>query len=211
MRSLWTIGLLLGASLVAGCDRSDAGAGSDIATPPAPATAPAGMTKYIYQAADGGPHILLPDELRGAWRGGNGISTSDDYARAGKVTGSFGLIPVGSGQGLVLAGSPGMAAIATRSDGRGADVIVLESWTSDNLDALIDESLAALPTGKLTDTKKTLTITASGATLIFAGDRPGNTAYGEERIKLEPGPYALHEGRHKSNMGELVLCRLVKQ
>jgi hypothetical protein len=167
------------------------------------------MTKYQYQSADGGPHIVLPDALRGAWAGG-AFTGSGDYARACAVTGRFGLIPVGSANALVLAGSPGMVAFAPAADGGAADVIILEEWANTNLDGLIDRALAATPTKAMTDTGKTWQVSGGGLTMIFAGDKPGDTAYGEERTPVPDGTYRLFEGLHKPKpLESVVICRLV--
>lgn len=174
-------------------------------------TAAAGMTKYNYQCADGGPHIVLPDALRGAWSGGI-LPTGGDYGRACAVTGDFGLIPVGEGQGLVLAGSPAMVALARSPDGNGADVFILQSWADMNLDGLVDRSLAAIPTEKMTPTGQTWQVDGGGLTAIFAADSPGDTAYGELRLSLPAGRYTLLKGHYNPKPNEeVVICRMVTQ
>lgn len=116
------------------------------------------MTKYNYQCADGGPHIVLPDALRGAW---NGMA---DYGRACAVTGHFDLVSVGNGQGLVLAGSPPMVALTPSPDGNGADIFILEDWADMNLDGLVDRALAAFPTGNMTPTGQVWQVDGNGLT-----------------------------------------------
>jgi hypothetical protein len=168
------------------------------------------MTKYKYQCADGGPHIVLPDELRGKWGGTSGTaSTTDDYGRACAVTGSFGLIKVGNGQGLVLAGSPPMVAMTKNADGSGVDIVVLDAWANDNLDAIVDRALASATKSTLANTGDTLTLTDGGLTLIFAGDRPGDVAYGEERFKIPAGTYQILTCNYKTASEEAHVCRLV--
>jgi hypothetical protein len=45
--------------------------------------------------------------------------------------------------------------------------------------------------------------------LLFAGDAPGNTAYGEHDIPIEPGGYRILEGHSKTaDNEELYVYRL---
>jgi hypothetical protein len=114
------------------------------------------MEKYKYQCWEGGPHIILPESLKKAWKGHamafDPLDPSTDYGRACAVTGDFGLIPVGSGHALVLAQSPPMVAWSPLSSTDTIDVFILKSWFGMDLDSLVD---ATMETAELKDTGET--------------------------------------------------------
>jgi hypothetical protein len=104
-----SIAIIIAVLSVAGCDdRSSSTAQAPPVTPMA-TSAPAGMNKYPYLAADGGPHMLLPAEAASAWKGVSSMAAvtnpKSDYGRAGAATASaqMGVIPVGSTTALVFA------------------------------------------------------------------------------------------------------------
>src|SRR5688500_17892477 len=182
MRLSWFALLVVIAACCGACDDGSTGAA------PVPAATP-GMIKYGYVSAEGGPHLVLPDALRASWGGvtvaGLAGATTDDYARACKINTSFALIPCGQGQALVLGGSPGMTALPTTlpANATSIDVVILEAWEDNDLDALVDRAIATLPTEKMADTGQTWTIDPPGGlTMIFAGDKPDQVVFGEQRL-----------------------------
>src|SRR5688500_13036440 len=90
-----------------GCDDRSSPPGRAPSSHVNQATAPAGMSKYPYLAADGGPHMLLPS-------GASGV----DYSRACAVTANtqMALLPVGSVSAMIFADPP-MTAWGTSADG----------------------------------------------------------------------------------------------
>src|SRR5258708_4314385 len=142
MRLMRSLALILIAVLsVAGCDdRSSSTAQAPPGTP-MPTSAPAGMNKYPYLAADGGPHVLLPAEAASAWTGAPSMlavtNPKSDYGRAGAATANaqMGVIPVSSTNALVFADPP-ITSWGMSADGL-VEVYYLKSWTGMNLDALI--------------------------------------------------------------------------
>jgi len=49
----------------------------------------------------------------------------------------------------------------------------------------------------MTDSGKVMTLAQPGLILLFAGDKPGSTAYGEYAVPLDPGSYEILEGHYK--------------
>ena len=172
------------------------------------------MSEFEYLACDGGPHLVLPKELSGQWKGSGGsvlaaMNPLGDYRRAcAAVTNQhMALIPVGSGQAMVLA-SPPMSGWGRSPEGW-IDIYYLEAWVDTNIDAMVKRAVAATPTSAMSDTGKVITLTKSGLVLLFAGDTPGSSAYGEYAIPIEAGSYCILEGHYKSrNWEELYVYRL---
>ncbi|HZM06800.1 MAG TPA: Imm21 family immunity protein [Candidatus Saccharimonadales bacterium] len=164
------------------------------------------MSDFDYLACDGGPHLVLPKELRRQWAGAGSLlavlSPSSDYGRACAATTNqqMALISVGSGQAMVLANPP-LSAWGHSPEGW-IDIYYLEAWADTNTDALLKRAIASTPTSAMTDTGKVMTLTESGLILLFAGDKPGSTAYGEYPIPIEPGSYRILEGYWKGGTNE---------
>jgi hypothetical protein len=176
----------------------------------------AGMSEFEYLACDGGPHLVLPKELSGQWKGGGSVLTAisplSDYRRAcNAVTNQhMALISVGSGQAMVLAGPP-MSAWGRSPEGW-IDIYYLAGWVDTNVDAMVKRAVAATPTSGMSDTGKVMTLTKPGLILLFAGDKPGSTAYGEFAIPIEAGSYCILEGHYKArNWEEGYIYRLRPQ
>jgi hypothetical protein len=194
-----------------GCDRSS----STGQTPPSKSmatTAPAGMNKYQYLASDGGPHMLLPSEAAGAWRGVSSVlavtDPKSDYGRACAATASVQMasIPVGSTSALVF-GNPPMTAWGMSADGL-VEVYFLQSWTGMNLDALIAKATSALATPSLTNSGTTFQLREPDAFLLFAGDTPNGTAYGVLRVTIPAGKYDVLVGTYSAKGESVTVYRL---
>ncbi len=161
--------------------------------PPVPnRAAPIGsMDRYIYQCWEGGPHIVLPDSLRGDWHGermGNDpLDPSCDYGRACKVERHFGLIDVGRGKALVFTDPP-MVAWDPQSTGDVQDFFVLLAWEQKSLDDLLDRTKAR---ATLKETGQRWLIEGRGAGLLYAGDDAGGSVVGRVDIPLAPGAYRI--------------------
>jgi hypothetical protein len=171
------------------------------------------MERYKYQCWEGGPHLLLPDYLRGAWRGHDtGLRPLDpatDYGRACAVAGEFGLIPVGVGHALVLGQDPPMVAWSPHSPPRVEDIFVLKSWEHTDLDALLDAALgkaAFQETGLIWDVRE------SGGSIYYAGDDPIHPIAGRIAVPLLAGTYKILRSEYTDvTMGSLVVIRLELQ
>jgi Immunity protein 21 len=177
-----------------------------------PTSAPAGMNKYPYLAADGGPHLLLPAEAARAWKGAPSAlavaNPKSDYGRACAATANaqLGVIPVGSTSALVFADPP-MTAWGTSADGM-VEVYYLKTWIGTNLDALIAKATAALPTAALTNSGTVLQFHEPDAFLLFAGDTPSSTAYGVHRVKIPAGKYNVLVGTYTAAGESVSVYRL---
>lgn len=166
------------------------------------------MTDFDYLACDGGPHLVLPKELSGRWKGTGSVwaalGSMSDYGRACAAVADqdMALIPVGGGQAMVLADPP-LSAWGHSPEGW-VDIYYLEAWPDTNIDAVIKRALAAVPTSAMTGSGKVMTLKEAGLVLLFAGDVPGRTAYGEYAIPIEPGSYRILEGHYKLGATEAV-------
>jgi hypothetical protein len=161
------------------------------------ANIPAGMSKYPYLAADGGPHMLLPSGVPGV-----------DYSRACAVTANaqMAVMPVGAASAIIFADPP-MTAWGTSSDGL-VEVYYLKSWTGMNLDGLIAKATAALPTASLTNSGAVFQLAEPDAFLLFAGDTPSSTAYGVHRVTIAAGKYAILVGTYSAQGESVSVYRL---
>jgi hypothetical protein len=191
------IGLLL-LLVVAGCDDLTSAPTSPATRPAAESGgAPAGMSKYPYLAADGGPHALLPSAVPGV-----------DYGSACAATANaqMALLPAGAETVMVFQDPP-MTAWGTSSDGL-IEVYYLDSWSGMNLDALIDRATAALPTASLTDSGKVFRLAQPDAFLLFAGDTPTSFAYAVDRVPLPAGSYHVLVGTYSAPGESVTIYRL---
>jgi hypothetical protein len=197
---------------IVGCDDRSSSTAQAPPSTPMPTSAPAGMNKYPYLAADGGPHMLLPTEAASAWKGAPSMlaltNPKSDYGRAGAATANaqMGVIPVASTSALVFADPP-MTAWGTSADGL-VEVYYLKSWTGVNLDALIAKATAALPTASLTNSGTVLQLHEPDAFLLFAGDTPSSTAYGVHRVKIPAGKYNVLVGTYTGAGESVTVYRL---
>jgi hypothetical protein len=82
------------------------------------------------------------------------------------------------------------------------DIYYLDAWPDTNTDAMVKRVVAATPTSAMTDTSKVMTLREPGLVLLFAGDKPGSTAYGEYAIPIGPGSYRILEGHYKPRTNE---------
>ena len=179
-----------------GCDDgSSASAQAPPTTPMNTTTAPAGMKKYPYLAADGGPHMLLPSGVPGL-----------DYGRACALTSNaqMALMPVGA---VSVFADPPMTAWGTSADGL-VEVYYLKSWTGMNLDALIAKATAALLTASMTDSGQVFRLSEPDAFLLFAGDTPTSTAYGVHRVTIPAGTYKILTGTFLAAGESVTIYRL---
>ncbi|HYE19019.1 MAG TPA: hypothetical protein VEA69_11275 [Tepidisphaeraceae bacterium] len=192
MRPLPVVLLLV----LVGCDDRSSPTGAP-STPMNAATAPAGMNKYPYLAADGGPHMLLPSGAAGV-----------DYSRACALTANaqMALMPIGSVSAMILADPP-MTAWGTSADGW-VEVYYLKSWTGMNLDALVAKASAALPTSSMTDSGQVFRLAQADAFLLFAGDTPTSSAYGVHRVTIPAGTYTILTGTFSAAGESVTIYRL---
>jgi len=200
MHRLLAISCLGATVMLAGCGQQ-----TDSALQPSSPKV-AGMSEFAYLACDGGPHLVLPKELSLKWKGTGSLlgalTLAGDYGRACAATATqkMALIPVGSGQAMVLANPP-LSAWGHSPEGW-IDIYYLEAWADTNTDALLKRAVAATPTSAMNDSGKVMTLSESGLILLFAGDKPGSTAYGECPIPIESGSYRILEGHYKGDTNE---------
>lgn len=190
--------------------------GSDDKQTQANAQKVAGMSEYDYLACDGGPHLVLPKELSPKWKGASSIlsvfNPFGDYKKACDAVSNqqMALISVGGGQAMVLADPP-LSAWGHSPEGW-VDIYYLNNWPDTNTDAVIKRAITTTPTSAMADTGKKMTLKEAGLILLFAGDTPGSTAYGEFPIPLASGTYQILEGHYKpSDTEEVFIYRFRPQ
>ncbi len=206
--------VILGLWLV-GCDNRSSSTAKSQSPSSTTAAAQAGMSKYPYNCADGGPFILLPAEAAGIWTGVTSMQAAlnpkSDYGRACAATANaqLGTIPVGSAKALVF-GEPPMIAWGKSADGL-TEVYLLEMWNTTNLDTLVTKATAALPTASMTNSGIPLRFREADAFLLFAGDTPTSTAYGVHRVSIPPGNYTVLVGTYSMSGESVTVYRLQPQ
>jgi hypothetical protein len=173
-----------------------------------------GMEKYEYQCWEGGPRIVLPQSLEASWKGHemafNPLDPSTDYGRACAISGDFGLISVGEGHALVLAGSPPMVAWSPFSTADEIDIVILKEWSDEDLDALVD---ATVENADLQATNQTWAIKDDTLGLYYAGDAPQEPmAAGKIAIPCSRGSYALWTYTFSDpGLGEVFMIRMIRE
>lgn len=168
-----------------------------------------GLDRYEYFACDGGPHLLLPSALASEWKGVENpddvLDPATDYGRACAASDErIALLPVGDGHALVLPNPP-MTAWAAGPDGS-IELYILESWSTEDLDALIDEARAAAPspsTGALQ-----WKVADGGAVLMFAGDTVEDAVYETVHVPLQAGLYMVEGDARVTELGSATVVRL---
>jgi hypothetical protein len=212
MRGSYLTGVLILVCIVGCKPRASATRAPAPPNVPAAGTAPAGMKKFPYLAADGGPHMLLPAEAAGAWKAisspADVTNPQSDYGRAcaAVTTARMAPIPVGSSSALIF-NDPPMSAWGKSADGL-VEIYNLQSWTSTDLDALLAKATAALPTASMKKSGTTLRLPEPDAFLLYAGDAPGGTAYGVHRVTIPAGNYDVLAGTYSAGGESVEIYRL---
>ena len=132
------------------------------------------------------------------------MNPASDYGRACAAVSSqhMALLAVGKGQAIVLANPP-LSAWGHSPEGW-VDIYYLEAWADTNIDALIKRAVTGTPTSGMSDGGKIIKLNQPGLILLFAGDQPGNTAYGEHAIPIDAGAYRILEGHYQVGQKEEV-------
>jgi hypothetical protein len=172
------------------------------------------MEKYEYLTCDGGPYILMPKAVSAKWKGHkikltNPLEPSTDYGRACAVTGKWGIISVAGSNALVLVNPP-MSACKPNLKEETIEIYVLQAWSSTNLDELLDRAITHTASEDFADTGASLTFDGSGGLLLWAGDKPGGTTYGESIIPTKAARYSVFSAHYKGpGVDEVDIYRLI--
>ena len=169
------------------------------------------VTNPKFFSCDGGPHLLLSNSERNRWgknHPADVLNPGSDYARACNIKPPFGFIDVGKTQALVLGGNPAISGWDLLPNG-GLDLFIFERWSRPELDVLRILASAVQNGVALSDTLVEWKIPEGGVTLMFAGDHPGKSVYGEEIIPIQPGTYRIIRGWHEDSRGAVLLLRIV--
>jgi hypothetical protein len=169
--------------------------------------------KIEWFNCDGGPHLLLPRSLLRHWRGARNpmdvLDPKTDYGRACAVLPPMGLIPVGDGQAVVLAGNISMTGWRHSAEQQGVDLYVPDYLTASGPDELVVAAMDTLGHDIIFDTGLRLILKKAGLVLMFAGDVSGNAAYGEMSITTFLGIYRILKAHYRGPEGSLWMFRLV--
>lgn len=154
--------------------------------------------------SNGGPLVLVAEELLGDWRGVEGASTGEpdgatDYDRACAVTEYVETISCGSGRVLVFGDEPFRTSWRPRPSG--GDIV---RWVYSDSEQSI---AAALDTGAddaaLEDSGIQFATGPSGTLWLFDAARPGKDV-GSEALKIDVGPRVLEVATGLIDAGEEV-------
>ena len=186
------------------------------------------LEDFKWVSSRGGPHLLLPAELLGAWEGVkkpsfgrivraifrftmDPASPATDYDRACDVNDLLGLIPVGDGHALVLGGDEvPMSTWIAHPDGRGGDIVILMQWADD---ARVARQIAVTPTvpdEQFDATGLDFHLRGDDAVLLPASDSGPNWVDGCLRCALPAGRYAVttaeltRDGNGDGDIGEIL-------
>jgi immunity protein 21 of polymorphic toxin system len=168
-------------------------------------------TKSKLLTSDGGPHLLLPNSGREYWGKNHPVDVltpGSDYQRACKIEPPFGFVDIGHTKGLVLAGNPMITTWGELPDKSGIDVCVFESWKSDNVDVLQTLALTAQSAANFSSMGLDWVIPEGGLTLMYSGDRPGHSEYGEVSVPLKAGTYQVLKGSFQNDLGKVMIARV---
>lgn len=163
-----------------------------------------------YVETEGGPFILLPLELKKAWKGVGDDEDEDgdeesDYERAEEFLSTVGVLDVGEGKALIL-GEAEVTAFRPTKDG-GVFVQRVFGDEDEDVIAAVDEAIAS---GKWKTTKHVLPIGEKGKLALFDSAYAYEDADEDEvlKITLAPGSYAIETARVKTKDVEAGLVRL---
>lgn len=161
-----------------------------------------------YVETEGGPFILLPLELKKAWKGTGDDEDGDaetDYDRAEEFLSKVGVLAVGAGQALILGEAEVTAFRATEEGG----VFVQKVYGDEpaEVTAALD---AALASSRWKATKRPFTVEGKGKLALFDSAYAYEDAESDEVLKvtLAPGSYTVETARAKTKNVELGLVRL---
>lgn len=173
-----------------------------------------GMNKYEYLCSDGGPFIVIPKSLSTKWKGHkinllDPLNPKTDYGRACSVEGNWGKIKVDNGEALVFA-DPAMISWKYFEEKGHLEVYVLKMWKTTDMDSLLDQAISNITSDSFKDTAITMSVDDSGLILIYAGDKIGDSMYGESHLAVDPGLYKIHVAHFKNENEEIELYRLMK-
>ena len=164
--------------------------------------------------SEGGPHIVLPDLARDAWKGVSldnydVLDPSTDYGRACLVKEPVGLLSVGDQEALALAGSPPISAWMTAPKSGLIHLLVFERWPEEGPEELAEAIVPKLKSSDFSDTGLRWTVKSDGATLMSAADRPGSAyGFGEVRVPLRSSTYNILQARHEKRGEAFWIFRL---
>lgn len=180
-----------------------------------------------WVCCDGGPHILMEKRLLSSWEGtdppangrvveavfrwaGEG-TVATDYDRACDVNKYIGVIPVGTGQAIVIDDDVPMSAWLPGESGTGS-ILVLEEWSCDLRSADIIDAVRNLPDRNLVDTGLRYSTEESELLLFAAADRAPNWVYEPAEVRLLPGRYRARAANNVAwEMGTLRVCKLERE
>jgi len=172
-----------------------------------------GRDRLPLAICDGGPHLFIPWDLVSQWRGADGGLLPDfadtDYGRACLVSGPAGLLQVGPGQGLVIAGSPAFTYWVGAPNRPGGDLVTPRSWTFDFTNSQIREACGDAVPKRFRDLDLVLLNPSHGCCLFAACDRAPDRVYATSWVPLARGSYRVFAAEVEWPAGlQLQLIRL---
>lgn len=178
------------------------------------------MTRTLKRVATtGGPHVLIPEERLGRWRGVEGWwDNSDptdlsDYARACRITDWLGSIPNNDGSVVVLSGEAGDIAWYPCA---GSEEGFLVQWIGIDDEKLIEPALRSqevqnILQGPSAEQLEFGTGPSGAMWLIDASDRGDRLQDGYEILALRPGRYRARAGYYADDRMTMVVRHISLQ
>jgi hypothetical protein len=171
---------------------------------------------YRWIGTGGGPHLLLPEELLGYWRGAEGWrdhrdqSDTSDYARACRVRTWLGIICCNTGQALVLSGDVGPIAWIPNHDQVSGFLV---QWLGVDDETSLHVTLRAREVANVLESPNAEEVEfrtgPSGLLRLFDSAESGGTLEGDsEMLRLLPGSYRVRAGYFKSESLVVVVRQL---
>ena len=172
--------------------------------------------ELTYVETEGGPFILLPLELKKAWKGSSDDAAEEDeaqedddeeendYERAEEFLTTVGVLEVGKGEALIL-GEVEVTAFQSTPDG-GVFIQRVSGDDPAQVQAAVDK---AVKSGKWKVTKHTLDV-GKGKLALFDSAYAYEEADEDEilEVSLAPGSYTIETSRVKEGDVEAGLVRL---
>jgi hypothetical protein len=174
------------------------------------------MDQEQWLSADGGPHLVLPQEALGLWRcafgaGITNTSAATNYDAACEFT-AAGLLSIGFSAGLVFGDDPPATTWVPSSHFLGGLLVVPIEWESwpDLPDCDVRQFLEQGLTRSLFVRTGMAFPVRSQMVLVCAGDCGPDWAYGQRPIRIEPGLYEVLEGEYTTPLYRFKLYALDK-
>jgi len=144
---------------------------------------------------DGGPHLLLPHAFQDSWQGldesFDPLDPAGDFGRACAALGDgdIAAIAVGDGVALVINDHSTWTCSDINTSRDQMHIYIPKGWGGEDIVVLMEDAQTNRTKGTYANTGIVIDLPTDGVTHMYAGDSPGETAYGQYRLPLKSGRY----------------------